>query len=113
MMNAINREQVWSRLMSILQSLAGLFGPGAFGRELGKPPPVNGGLVAAVELVERASQVIVHVGIGFVRAQSAGKSAERQIGFALLQQEAAEIGPRFDVIFIQFQGYKVSLPRTG
>ena len=62
-----------------------------------------------LQLIERAGEVIVHVRVLAVVNQSTFESGDRQLEFPRLGQDAAEVGPRFHEILVQFDGHEVSL----
>ena len=76
---------------------------GTVGRELDKPIPVPYCVFGAAQLVEQPGQMVMHVGIRLVQFQRALKGGSRQIGLTQFKQYAAEVGPRFDKVFVQLE----------
>ncbi len=94
-------------------SAAGFHGPGTAGRQLQKSLPMLVGLIASAEFIERAGQMVMGIRVVVVMSQRASESGHRQFRLPLLDEQATEIGPRFDVILVEFDGHEIAFPRSA
>ena len=84
------------------QAVCCFFGPRAIGGEFQKLCPVMFGFHIASELIKRAGQVVVDVGVIFVKRQGSTVGGNRQFGLTRFGQHVAQTCACLDEFRIVF-----------
>ena len=75
--------------------------------------PVRNGLGGAIQPVQQFGFVEVGVGVVRVRLQCDVESVESRLRLSQFRRDAAELGPGFEEMLIQFNGDVKPLERAG
>jgi hypothetical protein len=97
------------RALGQAEAMAGLVRPGAVGRQFEETSPVRLGVHLPRHFIERAGEMVMRVGVIVMEPQRALESGDRQRQLAEFREQAAQVRPRLDVVFVQFNRHVVTL----